>query len=156
MDALTNLPAASAAPAPVQQLKQFYERFSAGTIARLDEIYTPDVEFRDPVHTLNGSLALRNYLRGMAVNLRQYSIRYLDELLSDNAAYLTWELDYAHPRLRGGRVITVRGISHLRFTTRVFYHEDCYDLGALVYEHVPGIGFATRGLKRRLMGKDRV
>lgn len=139
--------------AVVQQLKQFYEQFSAGTIARLDDVYTPDIEFRDPVHGLRGSLALRNYLRGMALSLQQYSIRYLDEVVGDSSAYLTWELDYAHPRLGGGRLITVRGMSHVRFTARVFYHEDSYDLGALAYEHLPGIGFATRRIKRRLAGK---
>jgi hypothetical protein len=59
-------------------------------------------------------------------------------------------MDYAHKRLRQGRIITVRGMSQVRYTTRIFYHEDCYDLGALLYEHLPGIGLATRHLKHRL------
>lgn len=142
------------ATATVQQLKQFYERFSAGNIARLEEIYTPDVEFRDPVHTLRGALALRNYLRRMAVNLQHYQIRYIEELVGANQAWLTWEMDFGHRHLRGGRTITVRGMTHVSFTTKVFYHEDCYDLGALVYEHVPALGFATRKLKQNLGRKD--
>ena len=59
----------------VLKLKQFYEEFSSGTIAGLDDIYTQDVEFRDPVHTISGSLGMKNYLRGMAGNLRYYRIR---------------------------------------------------------------------------------
>lgn len=134
----------------VLQLKQFYEQFSVGTIARLDEIYTQDLEFRDPVHTLHGSLAVKSYLRRLAGSLTHYRIRYLDQNIGEQAAYLTWEMDYAHRRLRQGRIITVRGMSQVRYTTRIFYHEDCYDMGALLYEHLPGLGLATRHLKQRL------
>ena len=134
----------------VLQLKQFYANFSAGTIARLDDIYTQDVEFRDPVHTVQGSLGLKNYLRGMATNLTHYRIRYVDELIGDHTAWLTWEMEYAHPRLEGGKGLTVRGMSQLKFTSKIFYHEDSYDMGALLYEHVPGLGTATRYLKKRL------
>jgi hypothetical protein len=141
-------------PLLLPQVKLFYEQFSTATIARLDDIYTPDVEFRDPVHTLHGSLRLKGYLRRMAASITHYEMRYLDEVADANSAYLTWELDYAHRRLRGGQIITVRGMSQLRFTSRVYYHEDSYDLGALLYEHIPGLGFATRQVKQLLTRQD--
>jgi len=150
MEAKPIAPSRDAASVLVLQLKQFYEQFSVETIARLDEIYTQDLEFRDPVHTMHGSLAVKNYLRRLASELSHYRIRYLDESIGEHAAYLTWEMDYAHKRLRQGRIITVRGMSQVRYTTRIFYHEDCYDLGALLYEHLPGLGLATRHLKHRL------
>ncbi len=134
----------------LQQLKSFYEEFSMDKLDLLDSLYTADVEFRDPVHTLHGGLALKHYLRKMAGNLRDYRIRYIDEVQSSNAAYLSWEMDYSHPQLKGGQLISLRGISHLKFTDKVYFHEDCYDLGALVYEHVPVLGLATRKLKQRL------
>jgi len=138
----------------VQQLKQFYEQFSAETIARLDDIYTQDVEFRDPVHTMHGCLAVKNYLRRMAANLTCYRIRYLDEIVGEHTAYLTWEMDYAHRRLRKGSIITVRGMTQVKFTSKIFYHEDSYDMGALLYDHLPGLGTATRHLKHRLARQD--
>ena len=134
----------------VQQLKIFYGKFTADTIAQLNTVYTQDVEFRDPVHTVNGSLALKHYLRGMAANLRQYHIRYLDEHIGEHSAYLTWELDYSHRFIKRGAVITVRGMSHVKFTGKIYYHEDSYDLGALLYEHLPGLGAVTRRLKKRM------
>jgi hypothetical protein len=134
----------------LQQLRTFYEEFRADRLEQLDSLYTADVEFRDPVHTLTGSLAFKHYLRKMGTNLQHYHIRYLDEASSSNSAYLSWEMDYSHPQLNGGQLIMVRGITHLKFTDKVYYHEDCYDMGALVYEHVPLLGFATRKLKQRL------
>jgi hypothetical protein len=132
------------------QVKQFYEQFSEATIARLDAIYTQDVEFRDPVHTIQGSLRLKGYLRQMAESLAHYRMRYVDEMVQQNSAYLTWEMEFAHRRLRGGEIITVRGMTHLMFTNRIYYHEDSYDLGALLYDHLPVFGFATRALKQRM------
>jgi hypothetical protein len=136
----------------LQQLKAFYAGFSLPTLAALDSIYTQDVEFRDPVHTMYGCLALKAYMRRMASNMTHYRIIYLDELVGPNSAYLTWEMEVAHPRLKGGQPFTVRGMSQLKFTGKVYYHEDSYDLGALVYEQVPVLGVVARGLKQRLAG----
>ena len=134
----------------LQQLKTFYGEFSADRLDLLDTLYTADVEFRDPVHSLHGGLALKRYLRKMAANLHDYHIRYLDEVCSGNAAWLSWEMAYSHPQLNAGKIISVRGSTQLKFTDKVYYHEDCYDLGALVYEHVPLLGAAIRKLRQRL------
>jgi hypothetical protein len=137
----------------VGRLKLFYQEFSPESLSTLDELYTPDVEFRDPVHVLNGSLAVKNYLRKMAAGLTHYRIHYLDEVYAENAASLLWEMEYAHPAIKGGRVLRIRGSTFVRFTSRIYYHEDCYDLGAMVYERVPLIGSLVRSVKQRLAGQ---
>ena len=137
----------------ITQLKHFYAQFSPDTITMLDTLYTQDVEFRDPVHTVHGTLALKHYLRPMAARLTLYRIPYLDEQIGENAAFLSWEMDFAHPAIKHNLTITVRGISHLKFTSKVYYHEDCYDMGALLYDHIPVLGMATRALRKRLGGK---
>ena len=138
----------------ISNLMAFYENFSADRIAGLDALYTQDVEFVDPIHKVEGILCLKNYLKRMAKNLIHYRIRYLDVLIGENSAYLTWEMEFANKRIRGGEVIRVRGMSCLKFTSRVYYHEDSYDLGALVYEHLPVLGGITRSLKNRLAEQD--
>jgi len=136
----------------IGQLKDFYADFSLESLARLDAVYTQDVEFRDPVHTLHGCLALKACFRRMAANLRHYRIRYLDEHIGSESAWLGWEMEIAHDQLNGGKVITLRGMSQLRYTSKVYSHEDCYDLGALLYEQVPVLGTVNRLLKRRMAG----
>lgn len=136
----------------LQQLKEFYSDFSLATITALDDIYTQDVEFRDPVHTMHGSLAVKSYMRRMASNMTHYRIHYVDELVGNNSAYLSWEMEVAHPRLKGGKPFVVRGMTQLKFTGKIYYHEDSYDLGALVYEQVPVLGAMARGLKQRMAG----
>lgn len=134
----------------ITNLMAFYENFTPDGLFRLDEFYTPDIEFVDPVHRVDGILSMKHYLKKMAAGLTHYRIRYLDVLAGDNSAYLTWEMEFASNSLRRCGIITVRGMSHLKFTNRIFYHEDSYDMGALLYEHLPVLGGVTRSLKGRL------
>ncbi|MES2606957.1 MAG: nuclear transport factor 2 family protein [Pseudomonadota bacterium] len=140
----------SGAESLILRLKDFYAAFSVENLGRLDDIYTQDLEFRDPIHHLRGVLAVRHYLHNMATNLKEYRIRYTDEQVGSNAAYLSWEMDFAHPALEGGKLLSLRGISHVKYTDKIYYHEDSYDVGALLYEHVPVVGFATRLIKNRM------
>lgn len=134
----------------ISSLMAFYENFSTDRIAGLDDLYTQDIEFVDPIHKVEGILCLKNYLKKMAKNLTHYRIRYQDVLIGENTAYMTWEMEFANPRIRGGKVITVRGMSCLRYTSKIYYHEDSYDLGALLYDNLPLLGGITRSLKNRL------
>ena len=134
----------------VAKIMDFYRDFSGDSISSIDELYTQDIEFTDPVHTLIGSLALKAYLKRMASNMLHYEMKYLDIVESEGIAHLSWEMTFAHKSLNGGQVILVRGMSLIKFTSKVYYHEDSYDLGSLVYEHVPLFGKMTKFLKKRM------
>jgi hypothetical protein len=58
-------------------------------------------------------------------------------------------MHYLHPSI-SKEVQTLRGVSHLHFADKVTFHEDIYDMGALIYEHIPVIGFATSIIKKRM------
>jgi hypothetical protein len=61
-----------------------------------------------------------------------------------------WQMTFSHPRLRRGKALKVRGMTLIRFTDRIYYHEDFYDLGAMLYQHIPLLGTAVRHINRRL------
>jgi limonene-1,2-epoxide hydrolase len=47
--------------------------------------------------------------------------------------------------------LEVQGISHLKFLeNQVIYHRDYFDLGEMVYEHVPVLGKIVRFIKNSL------
>ncbi len=134
----------------VAKVMDFYSDFSKESVSLIESIYTQDIEFVDPVHTLTGILALKTYFKRMATNMLDYEMRYLDVIESEGSAHLSWEMTFAHKSLNSGKPIMVRGMSFLKFTSKVYYHEDSYDLGALVYEHIPVFGKLTRFLKKRM------
>lgn len=133
----------------IEQFKQFYADDSAVNLARLDDIYADEVVFRDPLHMVRGLPALRDYLAAMYENVTECRFEYLDELIGDDSAYVKWRMYFRHPKF-GNKPICVRGVSQVQFKSKIVYHEDVYDLGELIYEHVPLLGGATRWLKSRI------
>jgi len=135
-------------------LQSFAERFASldgQNLQALENLYSEQVSFRDPLHHIEGLPALRDYFAQLYANARdiRYDFSGADEV-QPGEGYLRWTLHFRHPRLAGGRVISLQGCSHLRWQERVFFHQDFFDAGALLYEHVPVMGGAIRWLKGRL------
>ena len=133
----------------IEQFKTFYADLTGVEIATLHQFYSDSIIFRDPVHEIHGLVLLEDYMCQLCENLTRGHFEYLDQLSTDKAAYIKWLMHFEHPKL-GSKPITVRGASHIQFDQRIYFHEDFYDMGAMLYEHVPLIGGATRWLKTRL------
>ena len=135
-------------------LRHFAERFAeldASNLQRVDELYSADVVFRDPLHEVRGLSALQDYFAELYANVSQLHFDFHShDQISDGEGYLRWTMTYRHPRLRGGAPIRVDGCSHLLWWDKVYQHRDYFDAGALLYEHLPLMGGAIAWLKRRL------
>lgn len=136
-------------------LRDFARRFAeldAGKLHLLDELYSHDIQFQDPLHQIGGLESLRRYFAELYANVRElrFDFHGFDQV-GEHSGYLRWTLSYRHPRLDGGRLVRVDGCSHLQWSQgRVYRHRDYFDAGALLYEHLPLLGTAIRWLKRRL------
>lgn len=133
----------------ISEFKKFYVNHNATDLTRLEEVYAESIVFRDPIHSIRGLPALRDYLAAMYENITECQFEYLDELVGEHSAYIKWNMHFRHPKFKN-KPITVRGVSQIQFDQRITYHEDIYDLGELLYEHVPVLGGATRWIKGRL------
>lgn len=134
----------------LDRFKQAYADMLRMDLASLDSLYTDDVVFLDPVRQVKGLAALQDYFVCTLENVEECRFEFLDQLSSERTAYLKWNMHFRHPRLAGGARLTVRGMSQLQFGERVYFHEDSYDLGQMIYQHVPLVGGLTRWLKGRL------
>ncbi len=134
----------------VEKFKHYYADLIVADLSRLDEIYDNEIIFKDPVHQVTGLVTLQDYFVELCGNLKVCRFEYLDILRSENTAYIKWNMHYRHPKLQSGKALTLKGVSHLQFDDRITFHEDVYDMGAMVYEHIPFVGAATRMIKRRL------
>ncbi len=134
----------------VQRFKLFYQSFGLDKLEDLSSIYTQDVEFVDPVHEIHGILGLKRYFRNQCQNLESCRFHYHSELINEDKAFVRWTMKFCHPRIAGGKTIEVPGISEIHFSHRIFYHQDCYDMGGMLYENVPLLGSVIRTLKGRL------
>ena len=130
-----------------------FARLDAGNLHRLRDLYSADVHFTDPLHDVCGLVELERYFSALYANVRQLNFEFTghDEVC-DGQGYLRWIMSYRHPRLNGGRLISLEGCSLLRWNAdgKVVRHRDYFDAGALLYQHVPVLGAAIRLLQRRL------
>lgn len=133
----------------IQDFKAFYQKANRSSLDRLDRIYTQDVEFRDPLHKVLGILALKSHIKNLYANSNGIEFEYTDEQHNENSATIAWIMQFSHPALAGGKNIKLRGITQIRFTDRIYYQEDFYDLGAMLYEHIPVLGTLIRFVNRR-------
>ena len=137
-----------------EYLKRFAERFSeldADNLERLGELYSDTVRFRDPLHEVQGLVALRAYFEQLYANVQDVRFEFHGhDQVNDGQGYLRWTLHYRHARLNGGRPVQVQGCSHLMWRDKVYLHHDYFDAGALLYEHLPVMGSVIGWLKRRL------
>ena len=134
----------------LNNFKAFYQNSGELHLEQIDALYTQDIEFRDPLHTILGILALKSYMKNLYATSRDIRFEYTDELYGENWATISWLMHFRHPSLAGGKLISVRGITQIRFTDRIFYHEDFYDLGAMIYQHVPILGRIIRFINQRI------
>jgi hypothetical protein len=133
----------------VERFKAYFKNLHESDLSQLRDIYAEQIVFKDPVHELRGLVELEDYFTSMCADLSDCRFEYLDEMVSDHAAYVKWMMHFKHPRL-GNRLISVRGVSHLQLGDKIEYHEDFYDMGAMLYEQLPVIGKVTRWLRLRL------
>ena len=133
----------------VDSLKQTFATADKITADDLTRIYAPDVVFVDPLGRIEGLVKLAHYFSGVYKNVTSCRFDYLDECRMDGKTSIKWDMYFQHPKLAGGSEIEVRGVSLLEFTDKVHYHEDIYDVGALMYEHIPVLGGPVKWLKRR-------
>ena len=138
-------------PSYLQNFAERFARLDAHTLDQLGDLYSDDINFRDPLHQISGLPALRAYFAELYGNIQEvhYTFEGTDEVAPVHG-YIRWTLQFRHPRLNGGQRVSLQGCSHLRWHERVHFHQDYFDAGALLYEHVPVLGGAVRWLKGRL------
>lgn len=135
----------------IQRFSQFYQQLDAQSVTELDQLYHSQVEFVDPVTRHQGLEAVSNYFANLLQNTHEcrFEIHRLDN--TGEHHYVSWTMHLRHPKLKSGQLISFEGMSHLRIENELItFHRDYYDMGEMLYEHIPLLGAAVKHLKKRL------
>jgi limonene-1,2-epoxide hydrolase len=137
---------------PLDRFKVVFNQLNKDTLHLLENIYTPDVKFRDPVHELNGLPALRDYYGRLYDGVVSCHFDFEAEVIQGQQGMLVWTMRFQHARFQRDKMMELRGVSHLRFLDdgRVKDHRDYFDMGEFIYERVPVLGGIIRAIKKRL------
>lgn len=136
----------------LDRFKTAFNQLNKDRLDLLEEIYAPDVAFRDPVHELRGLPALRDYYGRLYRDVVSCRFDFEDEVIAGQQGMLVWIMRFQHARFRRGETLELRGVSHLKFRDdgKVFQHHDYFDMGEFIYERVHLLGGVIRMIKSRL------
>jgi hypothetical protein len=138
----------------IEKFKQIFSSFNAHTLAQLPYIYAKNVVFKDPIHNVVGLEALQRYFAGFCAENMSCTFAFTNEITSEEQAFFQWNMRYSHPKLDNGKTLHLQGATLIRFHSHIFYHEDFYDMGAMIYQHIPLVGWAVKKINQRLRGKQ--
>lgn len=148
---LTSASELSSAEYIANRVKAAYKSLGSDDLAELETLYTEDVHFEDPAHALQGRKPLMDYFASLFSNLESCSFKFHQTLIGDTDIFMSWTMFIEHPKLRNGETIRVEGSSLLKTRNgRIYYHRDYFDMGAMLYEHLPVLGLVVRKIKQRL------
>ena len=136
----------------MQKFLDLYQALNRENVHRIDEIYTEDIHFIDPAHAIRGLENLRTYFEHLYANVEQSYFDFIDPLVEGDRGFVRWSMQFSPPRLKRGQTIIVPGSSFLQFFIdgKVCFHQDYFDLGSMLYKHLPIIGFMVKSINRRL------
>jgi limonene-1,2-epoxide hydrolase len=137
---------ASGEPGPVALFKKTFERMGPGTALRLGELYEADVVFEDPFHRVEGLGELEAYFGRLNARIESAEFAFGTQVVGAGEAALTWTMTVKIRRPR--QTIVVPGVSVLRFGERINFQRDYFDVGEMMYERLPVIGWLLRRVKR--------
>ena len=133
----------------IDRFASFYQTLAFDDIAQLADIYADDITLIDPVGTHHGLSRLTAYFENLLVNAQscEFAIHHIAAHESQSFT-VTWTMSFTTPRLNGGETIHVDGITLLKVRDdKIFFHQDYYDLGQMVYEQVPILKFIINKIK---------
>ena len=118
----------------------------------LDDLYEETMQFQDPVRAISGRAAFRGYLERLYANVAFCRFQILHEAIQGDTGFLTWKMEMRHERFRPKETLFLDGMSMIVIGSqgRIQFHQDSFDLGAMLYERLPILGGLTRRIKESL------
>lgn len=134
------------------KIKYFFTHLDKTKLHLVDEFYHPDVDFTDPVEHLKGPSKIKAYYGQMYENVKTVRFDFHALYESGSTVVAIWKMTLETDKLNGGRPLSVDGNSVITFAEngQAIYHRDYFDMGAFLYENIPGLGFIIRQIKNRM------
>lgn len=128
-----------------------YSELGTDNLDSLSAIYHSEVEFIDPMHRVSGRESLLAYFKQSYLNVISCQFIITDVIAGNDQAAVYWTMTFSHNKLNRQQPISIDGHSRLEEKDGlVIYHRDYFDVGAMVYQHVPVVGTLVNLINNRV------
>lgn len=135
----------------IDRFVDYYAALDKQPPSVLNALYHQNAALIDPFGEHRGLTAIHRYFAHLLTNVDRCRFVIDAPLCGDARFAVTWTMHWSHPRIAKGKPLTLAGSSVVN--TRddlIIYQRDYYDAGEMLYEHLPLLGWAVRGVKRRV------
>jgi hypothetical protein len=114
--------------------------------------YAADACLRDSLQESIGLDRLEAYFIETARAAEEITAKVEDMAESGGNYYFRWTMNVRFKRFKKGETVRSIGMSHIRFNSagQVVLHQDYWDSGSNLFEHIPVVGWLIRRIKARL------
>ncbi len=136
----------------VNLIQKIFNEFDGKNLNLLNDFYSQDIVFQDPLHKVEGFLSLQNYYAKIYKNVQSIRFDFQKFVSQDDEVVGFWTMSLKAKGLNQGALFEVQGVSVFIFNSenKVKYHRDYLDLGEMVYEKIFGLGFVIKKIKTLL------
>lgn len=136
----------------IEKFTAFYTDLESMKVEELSSIYSSDVVFIDPIEEHHGIAAVEEYFARLLKNAKfcKFTI-HSAEGTTKGRYVVEWTMSFTSARINKGEPVHVNGLTLLNVEDNMIVrHRDYYDLGEMIYEHVPLLGGIIKRIKRKI------
>lgn len=136
---------------PEEKTVHVWNELRKDKLAILDNYYAKDLVFEDPLGRIEGLDAMKKYYSVMYENVSDIRFDFSKVIKQNNEYFFRWKMTLRSTKLNGGEDIVVEGGSMILFNQEglVTYHRDFFDMGEMIYEHIPLLRTVIKSIKGR-------
>ena len=120
--------------------------FDSDSLRDLPEIYSPTIEFEDPINTVQGLDNLYLVFEDLLKVFSEIEIQVKETSSTDHTAFVRWLMTYRFRKKK----YSIDGVTHLEFDSSglICKHKDYWDASFPLYGTFPMLGSLMRGIKK--------
>lgn len=140
-----------AEPSVIDRFVDYYAGLDRQAISELAGLYDKHAVLIDPFGEHSGLPAIQSYFSHLLAKVNTCRFAIVPPLGDAGKFAVTWTMYWSHPRVASGEMLALPGCSLVESDgEKILRQRDYYDAGQMIYEHLPLLGWAVRGVKRRV------
>ena len=120
--------------------------FDSDSLRDLPKIYSPTIEFEDPINTVQGLDNLYLVFEDLLKVFSEIEIQVKETSSTNHTAFVRWLMTYRFRKKK----YSIDWVTHIEFDSSglICKHKDYWDASFPLYGTFPMLGFLMRGIKK--------